>query len=397
MTPQQKSYLEACGARYKADLLSDVMPFWLSYGLDMENGGVYTCLDRDGGLMDSTKSVWFQGRFAYVCSLIYNRVSKEQKYLDAAKMTLDFIEAHCFDSDGHMFFEVSAKGEPIRRRRYVFSECFAIIAMAEYALATGQSDYAQKAVELLRATLKMLDTPDFLPAKYMPGVKMQGLSVLMILLNTANVVKQVAQEEFLDELVEDCLVKIEKYFVKEEFKAVLECVGENGELIDTCSGRVINPGHSIELAWFILEATASHPRAAHYRELALKIFDWSWQWGWDEECGGGIINFKDCKGFPPQDYSQDMKFWWPQCETIIASLMAYRESGDEKYLKMHSLSHDWTFAHFPDQEHGEWYGYLHRDGSAAQRAKGNIFKGPFHIPRMMVVASLLCEEIASKE
>ena len=38
------------------------MPFWIKYGLDRVNGGIYTCVDRDGALMDSTKSVWFQGR-----------------------------------------------------------------------------------------------------------------------------------------------------------------------------------------------------------------------------------------------------------------------------------------------------------------------------------------------
>jgi N-acylglucosamine 2-epimerase len=48
---------------------------------------------------------------------------------------------------------------------------------------------------------------------------------------------------------------------------------------------------------------------------------------------------------------------------------------------------------FPDNEYGEWYGYLHRDGSVAQPAKGNLFKGPFHIPRMMIIASHLCDDI----
>ena len=38
--------------------------------------------------------------------------------------------------------------------------------------------------------------------------------------------------------------------------------------------------------------------------------DWSWDWGWDEEFGG-IINFRDRRNFPPQDYSQDMKFGGP--------------------------------------------------------------------------------------
>ena len=127
-------------------------------------------------------------------------------------------------------------------------------------------------------------------------------------------------------------------------------------------------------------------------QLALQILDWSWEWGWDKEFGG-IINFRDCCNFPPQDYSQDMKFWWPQTEAIIATLYAYQATGDKKYLEMHQQISEWTYAHFPDKEYGEWYGYLHRDGSVAQPAKGNIFKGPFHIPRMMIRSYLLCREM----
>ena len=107
--------------------------------------------------------------------------------------------------------------------------------------------------------------------------------------------------------------------------------------------------------------------------MATQILDWSWDWGWDEEFGG-IINFRDCRNFPPQDYSQDMKFWWPQCETVIATLYAYIATGNEKYLDMHRKANEWMYAHLPDAEYPEWYGYLHRDGSVAQPAKGNIFK-----------------------
>ena len=53
--------------------------------------------------------------------------------------------------------------------------------------------------------------------------------------------------------------------------------------------------------------------------------------------------------------------------------------------------------HFRDPEFGEWYGYLHRDGTVAQPAKGNLFKGPFHIPRMLIKSKLLTEEILSAE
>jgi N-acylglucosamine 2-epimerase len=106
-----------------------------------------------------------------------------------------------------------------------------------------------------------------------------------------------------------------------------------------------------------------------------------------------MINFRDCRNLPPQDYSQDMKFWWPQCETIICSLYAYLATGDEKYYYRHQLISEWTYAHFPDPDYGEWFGYLHRDGTPAQMAKGNLFKGPFHIPRMMTKSYTLCNDI----
>ena len=67
-----KEYLNQWSSSYKEDLLTNIMPFWMQFGWDRKHGGVYTCVNRDGSLMDTTKSVWFQGRFAFVCSFAYN-------------------------------------------------------------------------------------------------------------------------------------------------------------------------------------------------------------------------------------------------------------------------------------------------------------------------------------
>ncbi len=368
------------------------MPFWLEHGLDKINGGVYTCVNRDGTLMDSTKSVWFQGRYGYVCALAYNRVQNNPEWLEASKSCIDFIEKHCIDTDGHMFFSVTAEGKPVRKRRYVFSDCFAAIAMAEYAKASGDNIYADKALDIFKNILGMLSTPGFLePKSYIPG---KSHSITMILVNVALVLKQVCTDPILDKQIKDSVYEIETYLMHPEVEAILESVYPDGSMIDTCEGRVINPGHGIETGWFLLNA-AEVCKDEHLKELGIKIFDWQYKWGWDEEFGG-VINFRDCKGFPCQDYSQDMKFWWPQCETIIASLYAYKATGDEKYLEIHRKAHEWSVRHLVDPQYGEWFGYLHRDGSVAQGAKGNLFKGPFHIPRMLVIAGGLCEQILNK-
>ncbi|MRJ10147.1 N-acylglucosamine 2-epimerase [Ornithobacterium rhinotracheale] len=387
-----KQYLNDWQKSYKEQLTRDILPFWLNNGIDHKHGGLYTCLNQDGSLMDTTKSVWFQGRFGFIAAMAYNQIEKNPAYLAASKTCVEFLENHCFDTDGRMFFEVTEDGRPLRKRRYVFSESFAAIAFAEYAIASGEKKYAEKALHLFKEMQRFLSTPGILAPKYTDTLPMKGHSIIMILINTASRIRLAIKDEALNKQIDDSIEILQKDFLKPEFKALLEVVGENGEFIDTNAGRLINPGHCIETAWFILEEAKSRNWDKKLTDLGLKILDWSWDWGWDKEYGG-IINFRDCKNLPCQDYAQDMKFWWPQTEAIIATLYAYLATGDEKYLQKHQQISEWTYKHFPDEKYGEWYGYLHRDGSVAQPAKGNIFKGPFHIPRMMIYGNLLCNEI----
>jgi N-acylglucosamine 2-epimerase len=122
------------------------------------------------------------------------------------------------------------------------------------------------------------------------------------------------------------------------------------------------------------------------------MLDFMWQRGWDQEYGG-LLYFCDVFGKPVQEYWHDMKFWWPHNETIIATLLAYSLSGNVKYLQWHEQVHEWAYSHFPDPEFGEWYGYLHRDGRRSQAAKGTLWKGPFHLPRMQLLSWKLCEAL----
>ena len=265
--------------------------------------------------------------------------------------------------------------------------------MAEYARATGDGGYARKALDLFKRVQRFLATPGLLEPKYLDTFQAQGHSITMILINTASRVRRVIADPALDAQIDRSIGLIRTCFMHPEFEALLETVGPHGEFIDTCNGRTINPGHCIETAWFLMDE-ARHRGDASLLETALTILDWSWRWGWDE-LYGGIINFRDCRNLPPQDYSQDMKFWWPQTETVIAALYAYRATGEARYLDMHRRVSEWAYARFPDARYGEWYGYLHRDGTVAQPAKGNLFKGPFHVPRMMIYGHLLCREIVA--
>src|SRR5512137_2128112 len=121
---------EALSALYRGTLLEDVIPFWLRHGLDREQGGFLTALDRDGTVIDTDKSVWFQGRGAWMLATLYNTVERREDYLAGARSGVEFLRRHCFAPDGKLYFTVTRDGRPLRMRRYVYSESFAAIAFA---------------------------------------------------------------------------------------------------------------------------------------------------------------------------------------------------------------------------------------------------------------------------
>lgn len=379
MTPERKKHLLAV---YKNGLLDDTIPFWRRNGVDREYGGYITCLDRDGSVLQTDKSMWFQGRFAWMLSTLYNTVERRPEWLEDAKSGIDFLEKHGFDDDGRMFFAVTREGRPLRKRRYLFSEAFAVIAFAAYANATNDDTYRKKALDLFHLILHYHKTPGLLEPKSDQTTRpAKGLAMPMILTATAQELRLAVDDPICNQVIDESIAEIENHHMKPEFKCLLEQVGPNGEFYDTLDGRTVNPGHSLEAGWFILDEARHRNNDPRLKELGLKIIDWSLKWGWDEPYGG-VLYFRDCRNLSPTEYWQDMKFWWPQNESIIATLLAYEMTGDPQYARWHEMCHDWTYAHFPDPLYGDWYGYLHRDGTVSTPVKGTMWKGPFHLPRM---------------
>ena len=388
--------LEEVRSRYYEELTENILPFWLEHGMDWKNGGIWTSLDRDGSLLETDKSVWFQGRALWVFSVAYRRFGKSE-YLEAARNIASFIDNHCFDTDGRMFFRVTADGKPvIKRLRYFFSETFATIGYAQFGLASGDRSYIDKAEELYRKAKSFRDTPGILVPKFNTETRpMRGHADSMIMINVISELREAVPEKAdfynaeIDKEIEDC----RKYFIHPEMKTVLESVGPNGEFLkDHFEGRIINPGHAIEGSWFIMNEGLKRGRE-DYIKTGLDVLDWMWKTGWDSEYGGGIIQYRDALGKSLSEYHQDMKFWWPQCEAVIANLMAYSITKDEKYLNHFHEVDKYISDRFIDREYGEWFGYFHRDGTLATSLKGNLYKGPFHIPRMYMKAI----EIIGKE
>ena len=381
---------------YTSQLLNDTVPFWFPRSYDHEDGGFLLMRDRNGDLIDDDKAVWVQGRATWLLSTLYNTVEKKTEWLEGARLGYEFLTKHCFDTDGQMFFHVTKSGNPIRKRRYFFSETFATIAFAAYAQASGNAEAAQRARDLFGQCIAYASGEKKLTPKFTDTRPTKGIGVPMIMINTAQQLRSTVGDERCNEWISKWILEIEKDFVKDDIRCVMEQVAPDGSIIDHIDGRTLNPGHAIEGAWFILHEAIYRNNDPRLVELGCRMLDYMWERGWDKE-HGGILYFRDVHNKPVQEYWQDMKFWWPHNEVIIATLLAYLITGNSKYAQWHKMVHEYSYAKFHDRQYGEWFGYLHRDGTIAQPAKGNLFKGPFHLPRQEWYCMQILQEHLKKE
>ena len=378
--------------------IQEVAEFWVNSDLfDAENGGFITSVDRQGKSYNDDKSVWFQGRCLWTFSKLCNIYGANPIWKKYAQSGANFIKEHCIDTkDGRMYFTVTKKGEPLRKRRYFFSESFLVVGFAEYYLVSGDKKDLLLAEKYFDLMYKIYTDPTSDPFKITPKENsevrnMRSNSYPMVLVSSAQTLRRVdsAKADYYDKIIRSIIADMINLHYKEEYKCVLENVGQDGSILDNPTGRTINPGHSIENSWFLMNyANITGDKAL--LEKALNILRWSLELGWDKEFGG-IYYFRDLFNRPCEQLEHDMKLWWVHNESLIATLTAYHLTGDNYYLDWYEKLHSYIFERFPDKEFGEWYGYLHRDGTVSHTQKGSLWKGPYHLPRCL----MLCESILS--
>lgn len=390
LSPEQRKQLAYGRSLYHRELYENVMPFWMKHSLDRTHGGFFNCLDEDGSIYDTRKNVWLLGRETWMMAKLHNRhhrPGEDSPYLQAARLGADFLRQHARFGN-RCYFSLTREGRPLFTQRKMFSECFYVMGLAEYARASGDATALAEAHEMFGHVQAYARNPASLGRPvYDNGLPPTSeLAVPMILLNLIEELNGPSGNGY-EEVSRWCVQQIGKHH-RPELKMILETVGEDGTPLDTIEGRTLNPGHAIECGWFLLNYALKTDDAA-LRAKAFDMMNWSFDLGWDTR-DGGLFYFLDRSGRSPAQLEWSMKLWWPHNEALIAFLMAYRVTGEERYLQRFQQVHDYTFARFPDRKHGEWYGYLDRHGEVTHRFKGSQYKGFFHVPRCLY---LVLEEL----
>jgi N-acylglucosamine 2-epimerase len=366
--------------QYRKELLENIIPFWERYSRDDIFGGYYTCLDRKGKVFDTDKFIWLQGRQLWFFSMIYNQIEPRQTWMGMAMLGAKFLEENGMDADGNWYFSLTREGQPLVQPYNIFSDCFACMGFAELYKATGEVRYKEIALRTFRNIQARSANPKGTYNKLFPETRpMKSFSLPMILCNLSLILEEVIGSDEVDKIVEPLIHEVMDVFYQKKSGLILENVAPDGSFCDCFEGRTVNPGHTNEAMWFMMDLAERY----NNRELIQKATDIllrSIEYGWDEQYGG-IFYFRDIKSYPPQQLEWDQKLWWVHIETLIALLKGYRLTGDIRCRDWFTKMHDYTWSHFRDNEYPEWYGYLTRQGEPLLTLKGGKWKGCFHVPR----------------
>lgn len=374
---------------FHEELFDFVIPFWLSHSLDKADGGYFSCLERDGTVFDTDKFAWMQGREIWMFSKLCASYGTRPEWLAAARHGADFMRRHALAPSGDVYFALDKKGRPLIQPYNIYADCFLCTAYAQYARVSGETWAESEALRLYQRIQDRQDDPKGQWTKQIPGARsLCAMSFPMIQMTMARELKGYLPNEVVDPVVKATLDTFFARHVDRERKLIFERVlPDGGHLFDVMEGRLLNPGHGLEILWLIMDVAHSLGDAAMVADCAEMML-WCMDNGWDEKYGG-LFYYRDYKNFPLDKIESNMKLWWVHAEAINAMLLAHKLTGDARHLKWFETLCDYSFTHFSDRDGGgEWFGYLERDGSPATTLKGGKWKGFFHLPRTL----MLCEQ-----
>ena len=365
------------------ELAGSILPFWMKHSIDRQNGGFWTCLERDGAIFDTRKYVWMNGRQVWMLSRLHRTFDQRPEWLDAARGGAEFLRRHAFDDQERCWFSLTAEGKPAGYQRKPYGAVFVMLGFLEYSKASGDTAFRDLALALFRRIGQYIKQPSLLGRPSLPGApRLSGLADIYVLCAMAlDLLEDDPRNvEYLD-VLRACLRQIKLHYHPER-RLFYENAPLDQESARTPDGRLICPGSIFEINWLLSRALDYVPDE-EAGKLLLSTLEGGLEFGWDTEFGG-LYYFLDVDGHSPLQLEWAMKLWWVHVEALYALVNAYTRTRDPKWLGWLDRVQEWIWIHFPDKQFGEWFGYLDRQGRPALTLKGGNYKGCFHIPRALL-------------
>ena len=337
--PGRAEYLDM--ARHGVAFLRDAM--W-----DKKYGGFYTLVDREGNVMDASKTA-YGNAFGIYALAAYVMASEDTTALAFAREAFLWLDTHAHDTGyGGYYQHLTREGDVIRRAPEVPS--------------TSDLGYKDQnsSIHLLEAFTELYRVwPD-------PRVKVRLMEMLHLIRDTIT-----TEKGYLT------------LFLHPDWTPVSFRDSSHQTIEEHHNLDHVSFGHDVETAYLMLEA--SHVAGLHDDTLTLRIakrmVDHALENGWDTVAGGFYdagYYFADQKGIT---ITRETKNWWTQAEglnTLLLMADLFPEDPHDYYARFKEM---WTYIdrNLIDHTHGEWYaGGIDTQPEMKTAMKGHIWKAAYH-------------------
>jgi N-acylglucosamine 2-epimerase len=349
--------LEQLRDLYRYYLFEDFLPFMDKYVIDHQYGGFMCNTDRDGTNLSGNKLAWFEGRGIWVYSFLYNNFARNEKHLEVARKSLQFILRLSPSGEDTLWAEsFTRKGKPLTPpATAIYGDLFIAEGLAEYSRASGEWKHWDLAKRIILKCLRIYDRPDYEPnivASYggpkpfpFPGARIQGVSMLLI--RTISQMLEMRPDEELEKIIAHCIEVVLHAHYNPEFSLNNELLNHDfsrpgGELL-----QFVYTGHYIEMCWMLLYEAARTKNKSIFYTVAQR-FRRHVEVAWDEVYGG---IFRSLNNVDQNLWSLD-KVLWAQEEALNGALFITEQTGSPWAQDMFGKVFTYVQDKYPLKRHG---------------------------------------------
>ena len=377
---------------YRYDLFDDFLPFLDEHVIDHELGGFMCATDRAGNNLSTDKTTWYEGRGIWVYSFLHRTLAQDDRYLEIARKSVEFILPHRPQS-GLWPGSFTKEGAPkTDRLADIYGGLFVANGLAEYGRATGEEPYHEAARDIVRSHVEMYDRPDYeYPVTYSPGLEpLAGPRVLghwMVLLRLATQWLETAPDPYMQELADRCLEAILEQHHNPDFGLLNEVVSHDGSRAVGGWEQFCYIGHAIETLWMVL-FEADRRADAELLDRAAAMFRRHVEIAWDDVYGGF---FRSIDHVDENRWKTD-KVLWLQEEVLVGTLFLIEKRNDPWAREWFAKTYEYVREKFVLEPHGHALWILGADRRVTYEEQASRV-GNFHHPRHLMLNLLALERM----
>lgn len=377
--------------RVEKELLGNILPFWLKYSIDSEHGGFHGRITNDLHIDPlAHKGLILNARILWTFSKAY-RVYRDERYLQTAERAYKYLLQHFWDPEfGGVYWMVDYQGKPLEEKKRIYGQAFTVYALAEYASVCSEKGPIQKAMALHRLIEEA--SHDAANCGYFETYERDWTLAAEQRLSEVDMDEKKSMNTHLHmlEAYANLLRRSDDLLLRKRLRELLRIFLDR--IIDPQvhhfrmffdeawhdRSRWLSFGHDIDGSWLICEAAEVLGDPAILREAkseAVQMAQAVYEQALDSD--GGLLY----EGRGHEIIDSD-KHWWPQAEAVVGFLNAYELTSSGHFLKASERSWEFIEAHIIDQQHGEWFWKVSRDGTpSSDKCKVDPWKCPYHNSR----------------